>query len=240
MPLPLSSMNNQQFAKTGSENSDEYSGKLSDLQASFELIEPLQAIINENPRFANPPKYKNYTDLLLDAPEIMNPYFTPPPVNPYATGYYTSNSILDVYPHYPQPMAPPGCKNIYNQPYHLPVQTLANQYYQQHPQISKMNMYPPYAGSIPQLRDARLNDYAIALREGTGNSRVMRAPGLEQLERGGIEGYEGPLKKEDVVVAPCSFMIYHIMYLLVILILIALVVYFCIKSSSGQKIKNLY
>jgi hypothetical protein len=105
-----------------------------------------------------------------------------------------------------------------------------------------MNMYPPFAGAVPQLRDARLNDYAIALREGTGNSRVMRAPGLEELRQGGIEGqfvgqsegYESPPKDSaSPVECKCkSFMWLHIMYMIIILILLATVIYFYLKSKQ--------
>ena len=115
--------------------------------------------IQNIPRFSNPPPdtYQNFT-LIEDI---------------FAMPHYNSNPIIPAYPYRlpvplstPQPPLQGVPQNIYLPYTHPPVQTIVNDFNQQHPLTDHRNQYPPYAGAVPYLEHAQKMDKTVPLREG--------------------------------------------------------------------------
>ena len=116
--------------------------------------------IQNIPRFSNlpPPSQNTYQNFTLIEDVLAMPA-------------YNSNYTIPAFPHYtiaspPRPPLQGVPSNIYLSTPHPPVQTIVNDYNQQHPLTSHRTQYPPFAGAVPYLENAPKMDETVPMREG--------------------------------------------------------------------------
>ena len=233
MPEPLSEMNN------------------------LSIINP-QYSMGGSPRYSNPPppqqSYQNYT--VLD--DVFSCQTQLPPSNIRDTPMppYNSNGV---FPAYHQAVCPPYAQqglmnlqaqgytpnnNVYvanNQPSY---QTFVDGYLQQAPNMYSTNFqYPPFAGSVPEMKNARAADASVAI------NMPLPYPSPAEVK---VEGYAAPLPTQPTQsciecakhvsecglctkLTKCSNTKWWIAIGILVLIIIFLVMYIFFKHRGGSK-----
>lgn len=188
------------------------------------------------------PSYKDYT-LIEDVLSCQT-------VLPPGTGDYTSLPEYNsngIFPSYHQAVCPPAAQQALNnfvaQPKKLsrnqmlvPQQLLDHKSYQQvvnrynaaNPQYDTTYQYPPFAGSVPNMKQARLSDQTIPMREGyQAPPQASKDRCMECLKHVDSCNFCSKVNKAE------QTKLTWIIYLLLVIIVLLLVYIFRVSGSSA-------
>ena len=179
---------------------------------SLSIMSP--QIIQNIPRFSNlPPPPQDYQDFTI-IEDIFDIFAMPP---------YNSNPIIPAFPRLPIPSSPQPPlqgvpQDIYLRYPHPPVQTIVNGFNQQHPITSEYTQYPPFAGAVPYLENARNMDKTVAV-----NSSFDSFEPFEPLREGYASRGNAQLEKLRTK---------NIILMIIIFCLVALLLFLWWKSKT--------